>query len=374
MKKKAAAPAKKKKAASTRAKKKQAAVSKGKAFKLSDQARREAMLRRVSWRTRAEGKLTFPAVPGLVDHYVDVLSTMFKALGRPFAKGGVEGCRAILAEKIDWAFSRSHNAWIEVEWKSSSYPPMSVSYTVTGWQKSIEDAYAEWVKVREPPLFGKNPDAVVVELAKTLGPPGEVTVLDAGAGTGRNALPLARAGYVVDALELAPALVAQTEKAALETQTDLRSVCGSYYDRALKLPRERYRMVVLAELCSHWRGQKDLRNVLERLSELVEPGGVGVFNMFLALDGYRPTDAEREFSQIGWCPLYTRADLAQACAGLPLKLVDDVSGAEYEKAHGPQGDWPPTGWFERWASGSEVFDLPPGQSQFEMRWLTFKRT
>ena len=151
-------------------------------------------------------------------------------------------------------------------------------------------------------------------------------------------------------------------------------MCGSYYDRALKLPRERYRMVVLAEVCSHWRGQKDLGNTLQRLSELLEPGGRGVFNMFLALDGYRPTDAERDFSQIGWCPVYTRADLAQACAGLPLELVADVSGAEYEKAHGPKEDWPPTGWFERWASGSEVFDLPPGRSQFEMRWLTFKRT
>jgi hypothetical protein len=27
----------------------------------------------------------------------------------------------------------------------------------------------------------------------------------------------------------------------------------------------------------------------------------------------------------------------------------------------------------RWTSGSEVFDLPPEKSQFELRWLTFRR-
>lgn len=343
-----------------------------KAPKVATSIRRASMLRRIAWRTKSTGNISFPAVPGLVDHYVGVLDALFTAMGRPFTGNAAETCRAILAEKIAWAFERSHNSWVVVDWKTQQ-SPMNISYTVTGWQRTIEESYAEWVELRVPPLFGKHPDARVVDLAKTLGPPGEVTVLDVGAGTGRNALPLAAEGYVVDALELAPALVAQLEEAARETKTDVRVVCGSFYDRMLVLPRERYRLVVLSEVCSHWRGQEDLRNVLVRVSELVEPGGIGLFNVFLAHPGFRPNATERQFSEIAWCPIYTRQDVELASAGLPLSLIADEPAAEYEKSHGPKDEWPPTGWYVRWTSGSEVFDLPVTKSQFEMRWLTFRR-
>ena len=109
------------------------------------------------------------------------------------------------------------------------------------------------------------------------------------------------------------------------------------------------------------------------MSELVEPGGLGLCNLFLARPGFRPNDTERQFSQIAWCPVYTRKDVEQASAGLPLTLIADEAGAEYEKEHGPKDGWPPTGWYVRWSSGSEVFDLPVTKSQFEMRWLTFRR-
>ncbi len=333
----------------------------------------EAMLRRVAWRTKGGGNISFPAVPGLVDHYVEVLGKLLAAIGRPFTGDAAVRCRAMLSEKIAWAFERSHNAWVDVEWKTDLGPTLSLSYTVTGRHKTIEEAYAEWVQMRQPPLFGKHPDARVMTLARTLGPPGEVTVLDAGAGTGRNALPLAREGYVVDALELAPVLVTQLELAAQEAQTDVRSVCGSFYDRALTLPHKDYRLVVLAEMCSHWRGMTDLRNTLVRLSELLGLGGLGLFNVHLAHPGFEPNATERDFSQIGWCPIYTREEVVQASAGLPLELISDDSAIEYEKAHGSKDGWPPTGWFMRWASGSEVFDVPHGTAPFELRWLTFRQ-
>ncbi|MDP1830161.1 MAG: class I SAM-dependent methyltransferase [Archangium sp.] len=346
---------------------------KKKAPKVSAKARRDAVLRRITWRTKSTGNITFPAIPGLVDHYVEVLENLFAAMGRPFGKGAAASCRAMLAEKIEWAFERSHNASVSVDWKTDQGSATSLTYTVMGLAKTIEEAYAEWVKLRTPPLFGKHADARVMDLAATLGPPGEVTVLDAGAGDGRNSLPLARAGYVVDALELAPVLVEKLEAAARETGADVRSVCGSFYDRGLTLPRERYHLVVLAEVCSHWRGPRDLRNTLLRLSELVEPGGLGLFNVFLAHPGFKPNAVERDFSQIAWCPIYSRQDVAEACEGLPLSLIADESAADYEKAHAPKDGWPPTGWYVRWTSGSEVLDLPADQSQFELRWLTFRR-
>ncbi|PRC55960.1 SAM-dependent methyltransferase, partial [Mycobacterium sp. ITM-2017-0098] len=66
------------------------------------------------------------------------------------------------------------------------------------------DTYDNWVATRKPPLFGSNPDARVSALAAEITDPGTARVLDIGAGTGRNALAMARRGHPVDAVELTP--------------------------------------------------------------------------------------------------------------------------------------------------------------------------
>ena len=65
------------------------------------------------------------------------------------------------------------------------------------------------------PVFGTEPDARVLALAGEAADPKAFRVLDVGAGTGRNALGLARRGYPVDAVELTPkfADIVRTEAA-----------------------------------------------------------------------------------------------------------------------------------------------------------------
>ena len=46
---------------------------------------------------------------------------------------------------------------------------------------------------------------------------------------------------------------------------------------------------------------------------------------------------------------------------------------EYEKAHLPDGAWPPTSWYDRWVSGLDVFDVEREQCPIEMRWLVYRR-
>jgi SAM-dependent methyltransferase len=334
---------------------------------------RSAMLRRNVRRSKATGSLTFPAIPALVDSYVETLERVFAAIGRPFTKAELSKARAILVEKIDWAFSRSQNSWVVVEYSTDAEPAMTLSYTVTGWQKSIEDRYAEWVATRKPPLFGTHPDARLMDLARSLGAPADVPCLDVGAGTGRNAVPLARAGHPVDAIEPAPALADKLEAAAAEASVAVRVVRGSFYDAALPLRSGGYRLAVLAEMCSHWRGYEDLRKVFARLAEVLAPGGVGLMNVFVAEPEYKPDAVARQLSQVLWCPVYTRADLEQARSALPLELVSDESVRSYEHDHLPAEAWPPTSWYEDWTGGRDLFDLPEGKPPMEMRWLAYRR-
>ena len=142
---------------------------------------RSAMIRRAVRRSKASGSLTFPAVPALVDSYVDTLDRVFSAMGRPFHKNELGRARELLVEKIDWAYARSQNSWVVVDYQTDPEPKMSLTYTVTGWHTSVAERYAEWMETRTPPLFGAHPDARLMDLARTLGAPAEVTCLDVGA-------------------------------------------------------------------------------------------------------------------------------------------------------------------------------------------------
>ena len=96
-------------------------------------------------------------------------------------------------------------------------------------------------------------------------------------------------------------------------------------------------------------------------------------NIFLAKDGYEPNAAVRQLGQQVYTSIFTRTELATALSGLPLDLVSDDSVVEYERANLPAGTWPPTRWYERWASGQDVFELERDASPIEMRWLAFRR-
>ena len=68
-----------------------------------------------------------------------------------------------------------------------------------------------------------------------------------------------------------------------------------------------------------------------------------------------------------------RCRLGAAASGLPLQLISDDSVHDYEKAHLPEGAWPPTSWYADWTSGRDVFDLPREDCPIEMRWLVYQK-
>ena len=227
-------------------------------------------------------------------------------------------------------------------------PHPGIAYTVATVHSSTKEQFDRWVSEREPPLFGKHADMKVLHVAEQLGPPAEAAILDAGAGTGRNSLPLAKLGFAVDAVELAPSFAKVMREAAEADGLKMSVFEGDILDPALALPSAHYKMIVLAEVVSHFRDVQQLKDLMIRASDLLLPGGVLLFSAFLALDGYKPDSVAREFSEITWSSLFTRADLATALDGLPLDRISEESVYEYEQAHMPPEAWPTTGWFTQW--------------------------
>ena len=124
---------------------------------------------------------------------------------------------------------------------------------------------------------------------------------------------------------------------------------------------------------SDFRTTEQLRGVFELAAHCLAPGGHLVFNIFLDRGGYTPDDAAREFGQQAYTSIFTRSELADAAASLPLDLIADDSVYDYEKSHLPAEAWPPTSWYANWVSGLDVFDVAREECPIEMRWLVYRK-
>ena len=332
-----------------------------------------SIIRRLTKKIGVEGRVRMPAVPTLLEDYVENLKKIFGAYGRTFSEAEIENLRTILDGKLKEGFAVSPYAHVLVRYQTEAPPKIGIQYWISTEISTIEDQYADWVKSRTPPLFGKHPDTKVMDLARSLGAPAEVPVLDIGAGTGRNTLPLARAGFPADAVELSPDLANILKNDAEKEGLTVTLFQGDVLGEKLELPKERYRLVILCEVVSHFRSNAELRRLFERTSELLAPGGLLAFSVFLPVSGYQPDQLARELAQVFWCSLFTRDDLKEAAAGLGFSLLSEESVFEYEKKNLPAADWPPTGWFEEWTRGLDLFRLSVGKAPIDMRWLVYRK-
>ena len=321
----------------------------------------------------AKGQIRLPAVPALLDEHVERLTTLWSSIGRPFNQTDRAKLRDLLSKKLEEGFAKSAYAGVMINYETLELPKTGLSYRLSLVVSSMADEYAGWVTTRTPPLFGSHPDAKVMDLARGLGAPSETPVLDIGAGTGRNTLPLARAGHPTHAVEMSPALAQILEKSIESEGLGVEVFAGNVLSDELALPRGHYRLIVAPEVVFHLRSLDEVRAFVRRGAELLAPGGLFLFDMFLAEEGYEPDPIARELSQAQWTTLYTRADLASAVLGLELEAVSDESVHGYEQEHLAPEAWPPNGWFEGWVQGTDLFDLPEDESPIDMRWLVFRR-
>lgn len=335
-------------------------------------ALRQSMIRRLPKRLFGSGRLRVPAVPSLLEHYVETLGNMFALHGRKFTESELDFLRNLLDGKLKEGFAASPYSHVIVRFQTDDPPKTSLSYWISVEISTIENEYATWVATRTPPLFGVHPDSKVMDLCRSLGP--AAPVLDIGAGTGRNTLPMARLGHPTSAVELSPDLAkilrADAEKAGVE----IRLFEGDVLNAPLELPEAYYRLIILCEVVSHFRSKADLRRMFERTASLLAPGGLLAFSVFLPVSGYQPDQLAFELSQVFWSTLYTRDDLKEASDGLGFSQLSEESVHDYEKKRIPPADWPPTGWFVEWTRGLDIYNLPVGKAPVDMRWVVYKKT
>jgi SAM-dependent methyltransferase len=328
------------------------------------------MVRRLHSRAEVAGRITLPAVPGMIDEYVRMCDSAFKAIGVSFSDDDLGRLRVALANELATAFAASQRSEIVITYESPV--GLTVNYHVKAQWHSLEAEYEKWLAKHTPPFFGTEPDARVLKIALQTPDPGNFPILDLGAGTGRNTLPLARRGHAVDAVELtgkfAEMIRDEARKESLNVRVLKQDICDSNDP-----PRRDYRLIILSEVASDFRSTDQLRKVFELAARSLAPGGQFVLNAFLAKDGYVPDNVAREFGQQCYTAIFTRPEFAVATAGLPLHLESDESAHDFEKANLQAKAWPPTSWFAAWARGQNMFDLDSEMSPIELRWLVYRK-
>ena len=331
---------------------------------------REGMARRLHRGSVVSGQISLAAAPGMIDEYVKMCDTVFAGVGVRFTADELAQLKTALEGQLAQAYAASPRSRIVISYDSPIGKVLNYLIKAEWW--TIESTYEDWVATRQPPLFGTEPDARVWALAGESADPRTHPVLDIGAGTGRNALALARRGHPVDAVEMTPKFAdiirAEAEREGLDVRVIQRDVFATMEDL-----RRDYRLIVLSEVVSDFRTTQQLRGVFEAAAHCLMPGGRLVFNAFLPRPGYIPDNAARELGQQVYTTIFTRDELATAAGLLPLALVGDDSVYDYERTHLPDGAWPPTSWYAGWVSGCDVFDVDRETSPIEMRWLVYQK-
>lgn len=339
---------------------------------------RDAIVARLPHRSQSSGSLQLPAIPALLDHYTSLLIELFGGLGYRFNADERAELRSRLSEALQQGFSVSAFSKVNIRYQSATPPDTGMTYEIEPAVITIEDEYADWTRSRTPPLFGAHADAKIMSLAHAFDHAQRaqpIAVLDVGAGTGRNTLPLAKAGFRADAVELAPSLAALLRKELQNAGVQAQVFEGDALDPNLPVAKGAYQLVVLAEVvASHFRDVDQVRKLFERAASWLEPGGLLLFSAFVATDGYEPDSLAKQASQAFWSCLFTRAELEEAQRGLPFERVSDESCYVFERNHLSKQAWPPTGWFERWSRGHDLFELESSKPPHELRWLTYRRT
>jgi SAM-dependent methyltransferase len=331
---------------------------------------RPAMTRRLLRRAVTSGRIRLPAVPALLDDYQALCTRSFAALGITFNAEQQARLKSVLAGQLAAAYAVSPRAEIVIAYESPV--GLTVNYTITPSAASLGETYDHWVATREPPYFGTTADARVTALAMEAPSPAACPVLDIGAGTGRNALALARRGHPVDAVELSGKFAAILREEAGRESLAVRVIERDVFASLDDLRRD-YGLVVLSEVVSDFGTTGELCRMLELAATCLAPGGRLVFNVFLPQVGYTPETAARELGLQVYTSIFTYPEVAAAVAGLPLSLVADDAVHDYEQQNLPAGAWPPTTWYADWVSGLDVFDVPRQESPIAMRWLVWRK-
>lgn len=337
---------------------------------------KQALLEKLKSLMNVHGEISLPCVPAMLDEYLQLVQNLLKTLGQTLTEDNFNNLKELITKGLGEGYKLSPHARLLVSFlpaEEAKGLASGITINTKVLVESVADKYQKWPQIRQEPLFGSHPDAKVMTIAAELGDRETTKILDIGAGTGRNTIPLAKLGYTVDAIELTPAFMEKLTAEVNNQNLPVKVIQGDILEPLLRMKAAYYKLAIASEVLSHFRYTDQVRLFLAKMCDALRSGGLLLFSVFLAVDDYEPDNFVKEMSEVSWSYIITRKELQAAMEDLPLELISDESVIEYEQKNLPQEAWPPTTWFVNWAMGRDLFPIsknPP----MELRWILLKRT
>ncbi len=318
------------------------------------------------------GAITIPAIPSLRDGFCQRLLTLFALLDRPASEEEAQVLRQLLDRELKRAYDATPHARVTIRYESTSPPDKRVACNVEAAATGLTPRAKSLLEQKPDYLESLTPHTKITELlaAGDLPPNGEALV--AGVATAQYALPLAAEGWEVTALDLAAPFVERLEELALACGGNITALHSNLLHPEVILKPEICNVAIVQNFATRMQTTSLLRELLVKLLPALQPNGLGAIELFVPANGYEPDAIAREAARANGSTIFTRQEIATACAGLPLTAIELTHQLAYETQHRPASAPPLEGSYILWASGRQVFamETPP----IALHWLTFRRT
>ena len=125
-------------------------------------------------------------------------------------------------------------------------------------------------------------------ICDVLGPPGSGGVADAGCGTGRHAVALARRGYSVTGIDLSEAMIEAAQHHADESGVEVRLECCPFDELAQRVDRGVDGVICIGNSLAAAGTEQAARQAVHNFAEVLRPGG----RLFLQVLNFPPMREE----------------------------------------------------------------------------------
>ena len=188
---------------------------------------------------------------------------------------------------------------------------------------------------------GKTPDEKIMDtITKRFPDPKNITIVDVGAGDGRNTIPLFEKGYNVHSLEFSDdgkCNINQRASVVVDrSQKPMNNKLGTSSHDITKIPLTKKRNAFCISHVTQHLNSDELKTTFSNIENSLKPGGIVIFDALIDKSGKSFENTKKDEKR-GWCR-FKKEEIQSMAEENGLRLVENTPYKEKESSRPPYID------------------------------------